>query len=1014
LALALLVLIVRQLAGNPTGDLIVGPDWRGPLYSLQIAGNMFFRIFQDLYFGTDFPFSYIELLLATAASPNPPFVNLMLVAIPIPLSALTAYLFTLTRIRRDEHFAVVAALLYSVNPLTVSRLYSVEVLMLWVYALLPLFLFFAIDFKKRRSILLAAFVLNLMFALRPQALDILALMLIGPLVSYLVPLSKLRTILQHEGKSLARAIGFLTLTFIPLSGIYVAKLFVSQTVSVTTSDVIYLYSNAGPWNALRLTGEPSFYHAIFDLNDPFSILSLVALVASLVLIASSFLLDRSNHAIRTWQYSFLATLSILTLAFVLRDALANFIVSSPVTGALRNPDKFLFALALPMSVVVAHALNSLRLRAPLRLIRIPQWNEMGKTLMIGLVIALILVQNYPLVTANLYSSQNQPSIRNSYWEDPQSWSRYSSVLDSLGTYRVLVLPYTYEIETAAKTILSAYSVVSIPPGEIGAKAGAVSYWSYLLDSVANNQSYIAYALKMGGIRYVLVDDYLAASIGRPVSLDANFLSNKVNANGIIDNYLYLPPSQLITILNSQRSIRFVETIFGLHIFENMLYEGNLFTGQLVYSSMGGSTNISALLNDSIMTSDQSVAQLASAKLVSPLTTLDNTTIAESRPQILPLSTNASTENIGPTVALANLAYTNSEIVFPSGPSGWASVDVVSPYGFAHQPSGVDQYNVFYKNSSGISTPVWSSQGFSDIILGGRNFPLAVYKSSVGGTSSLEGYSIGAQKENIPPSFNYSSLPGLHKGFKIYLDGLPVTLDLGFYFQLDNSTKLSFGMASYLVNPGSVSKIDVVIAANYVCQLANAKLLRGNLSYNSVQEGYTSSFQGITMGSNSQQYLFLTADNLSTCSGITAWLAPLGLIPRLERQTTQPLKVQDNGAEILATFASSGPSVLFLAYAFDSAWALSPTQGPIHFQCLGMNCFILQSTGTSLLVRFAKESIDPFLFSLAITAAIASLAYYFLWNVRWNPFHKKKVKVYQYQKAGSWEPVIEPQPCMDRN
>ncbi|OLD01365.1 MAG: hypothetical protein AUJ07_11460 [Crenarchaeota archaeon 13_1_40CM_3_53_5] len=1011
LALALFVLIVRQLAVHPSGDLIVGPDWRGPLYSLQVASNMFIQIFHDFYFGTDFPFSYTELLLGALASPNPALVNWILVAIPIPLSALTAYLFTLTRIRRDEYFAVVASLVYSVNPLTVSRLYSVEVLMLWVYALVPLFFFFVVDFKKRHSMVLAAIILNLMFALRPQAVDILALMLIGPLVFYLWPFSKLRAILRREGKSLARAIGFLIITFIPLNGPYIVKLLLSQTVGVSPSDVLYLYSNAGPWNSLRLAGEPSFYHAIFGFNDVFSIVNLVTLITGLVFIASSILTDRRNHTIRIWQYSFLAVLSLLTLTFFLRDALANFIVSSPVTGTLRNPDKFLFALVLPFSLIVAHGSNCLRLRASMR-IGIPQWNGISRILMVGLMIALVLMQNYPLVTTNLYSPQDQPSIRNSYWEDPQSWTRYNSVLDSLGTYRVLVLPYTYGVETAARTILSAYPIVSIPPGEIGAKTGAVSYWSYLLDAVANNQSNIAYAMKMGGIRFVLVDDHLAESIGHPVSLDAMFLNKKILANGIIDNYLYLPPGQLISILNSQQSIRYVATTFGLHIFENMLYEGDLFAGQLLYSSTGPSTHISGLLNDSIITEDQSVARLASAKLVSPLATLDNATIVESRPQILPLSINASTENIGSTTALGNLAFTNSTIVFPSGTPGWASIDVVSPYGFAHQPSGVDQYNIFYKNSSGISTPVWNNQGFNDIALGGRDFPLAAYKSSVGGSSSMEGYSIGAQKLGIPPSFNYSSFPGLHKGFKIYLDGLPVTLDLGFYFQLDNNkTRLLFGMVSYLVNPGSTGTIDVAITPDYPCQIANPKLLSNSLSYNSVQEGYVSNFQGIVMGSNSQQYLFVTADNLSTCSGITTWLAPTGLIPRLERRSIQPLKVHDNGAEIIATFGINGPSVLFLAYAFDSAWTPSSAPASIHFQCFGMNCFILQSTGTSLLIRFTKDSVGPLLLSLFITATIASLAYFLLWDVRWNPLSKKKANSVNIKEL---QPMGAPQPRMGTN
>jgi len=77
----------------------------------------------------------------------------------------------------------------------------------------------------------------------------------------------------------------------------------------------------------------------------------------------------------------------------------------------------------------------------------------------------------------------------------------------------------------------------------------------------------------------------------------------------------------------------------------------------------------------------------------------------------------------------------------------------------------------------------------------------------------------------------------------------------------------------------------------------------------------------------------------------------------------------------------------------------------------MNCFILQSTGTSLLIRFTKDSVGPLLLSLFITATIASLAYFLLWDVRWNPLSKKKANSVNIKEL---QPMGAPQPRMGTN
>ena len=973
---------MRQLLAGAGAALIVGPDWRGPLYSLKAGVDLFTQVFHQFYFGTDFPFNYADLILAIFASPAPALADWLLVAIPIPLSALTSYSFALRRIKRETRFAAVAALLYSLNPLTVSRLYSVEVLMLWVYALIPLFLLFAIDFKNRRSILIAAVILNLMIALRPQVLDILAITLIGPALYILVQPSRSRAFVQRDLRAVIRAFGLLALTFLAINGPYITKLFFSRTTSLSTADVIYLYSNAAPWNTFRLAGEPSFFHSIFGYYDLTSFANLLGLFLGLFLVASSLLSRRnSGRRIEMWQYSFLTVLALLTVVFLLRNAASDLIVSSAITGTLRNPNKFVFALALPFSLIASHGFSSIqdKISGNMPGFSVPQMRRsIAKMAVIGLIIGLAFSQAYPLLMANLYSPQNQPSVRNTYWESSQPWERYVSVFNSLGNYRTLILPYTYEVETASASLLSGYPIVSIPPGEIGAKTGAVDYWSYLLNAIADNQSDLAHVMEMGGIRYILVDDYLAPSIGRPISLDANRLDLQIPAIGRIDNYLYITPSQAMSTLNSQQSIQYLGRVSGIEIFENELYKGTLMGVQLVFSTEGH-TNIPILLNDSVVTSNLQVAQVAASRIISPSESLVSSSIQEVTPQILWGSLNGmASVNVEETLIKGNLAFTNSEIVFPARINGWADLEVISPYNFTRQSSGVDQYNLFYTSSSGAWVPVWNENGFNDIALAGHDFPLAIYKSSVKQNATLEGWSKGASTLTIPQYFGYSPSPGLHKGLRIYLDGSAVALNLAFAFQIQNAPKLPFGMASFTLDPGNIPKVDIAVAPTYRCEIHHMQLLVEGSTFTGFQEGYVDKFEGITLGSTSQVPFVVTADNLSACSGLTAWIAPTGFIPYLQNHVLQLSKVEDEAGEVSATSRGGRTGIVVLAYAYDEGWIPGSVQTSLHFPCLGMNCFVLGTVGTIIDFRFANGASGPILLFGTVIAGIASVAYYVFW------------------------------------
>ena len=1006
LVAALLVAVARQILVNANGGLLIGADWRGPIYSLQAAGSRFGQTYQDIYFGTDFPFGWAELALAVLAKPDPIAVNFLLVLLPIPVSSITCYYFALRRIRNKSIFAAIAGLAYAINPLTVSRIYTVEVLMLWVYALTPLFFMLTFGYRKSRSALASAILLNVMLALRPQSLYIVGFISLGLLIANLYPTNHVRTLLAADGKKILTAAIYFALTTVALNGVYLGKILISSAANPTSlAEVTYLYSNASPQSIFRLVGEPSFYHSLFGYYDLLNTLTILGIITLLVFLAISLNAMGKDRRIRDWGLVFLLILVILSIGHFSGTTWDQIMASSTVTAGLRNPDKFLFAMALPFSILFANGFDTLQRTLPSTIRKLstaPGYHALRDTLSsvkrkliipielgglrriflsarqklrspsfrggilpVAIVLALILLQNFPLVTANLLSQQNQVSLRNSYWVDPASWSRYNQLSQYIANYRTLILPFTYEVETAVDSWLTEYQIVSVPPGATGAETGALTYWSILLDSIVNNQSDIAYNLKLGGIRYIIVDQNQTSTLDRYVALDANNLNYLTQPRGRIDNYLYMEPSDIYNILSSQPYLRYVGDFSGLQLFENIEYSGRLFAAYLVYTSdqtMVG--NIPLLSNNAIPTSDSTLAKYATVTVYNATHPFDTSTIQMDAPQILVYPAASPNYHVSPTEISGNVGVTNVSITYNSAQPGWKNIEIISPYPLAVQPSGIDNYNLLYESGTGW-LPTWNATGFNDIFLNNEIIPIAVYKANTSGTGGLESFSAPVTAQP-PQRFNYSSVPGIHKGFTLYTGTGTISLNLSFRLVLEKLS-LVYNEVSFEASLAQNSLLDILVTPVNRCNISAPTLQTQSTTYSGFIDNRGISFQNVTLNP-SNSFFTLTGAGIGSCTDATAWLIPSGINSRLQQIPPVPYNITETPGNLRASISYNGPTVLVLSYAYDPSWTLAGENTAAHFSAFGMNSYVIDPPLPVLDFVFGKANLSSLLFAASGIAA----------------------------------------------
>jgi len=962
---------------------------------LQAAEALFTQIYHDIYFGTNFPFGFAEAGLALLQQPYPIAANFLLVLLPIPVSSITCYYLVLRRIRGDRIFAAVAGISYAINPLTVSRIYTVEVLMLWVYALIPLFFMLALEYKNPRSALASAIVLNLMLALRPQTLYIVGFIGLGLLLANLFPIDKIWMIIKRDSNIILKTAIYFVLTTIAFNGVYLGKIILSSTANPTsTAEVTYLYSNASPESIFRLVGEPSFYHSLFgyyDLTNPLTILGIISLLAFLAISLSSIGRDPK---IRAWALVFVFIFILLSIGHFVGVSWDQLIASTTITSGLRNPNKFLFAMALPFSILIANGFDTLRgtlsstrrrPTLPSRLYSLRRTLSSARqkirlrsfpagTISVAIVIALILLQNYPLVTADLLSQENQLSLRNSYWADPGSWSRYNQLSQYLSNYRTLILPFTYEVESAADSWLAGYQIVSVPPAETGAETGALTYWSILLDSIANDQSDIAYNLKVGGIRYVIVDQNQSSTLNRLVALEANNLNDLTQPKGRIDNYLYMEPDEIVKILSSQPSMRYLGDYSGLRLFENIEYSGRLFGAYLAYTADPTiATNIPLLSNDAIPTSDPTLAKYATATVFNATHPFDTSTIQLDTPQILIYPAASTSSRIWPTEISGNLAMANISIAYNSAQPGWKNVEIVSPYPLAVQPSGINNYNLLYATGAGW-VPTWNASGFNDIFVDNQTIPIAVYKANISGAGGLESYSAPLLSQP-PQSFNYSSLPGIHKGFTFYTGTRPVALTLSFRLVLDRESFV-YNMISYQASLSQNSSFRILITPVDHCEISSGTLQTQNFAYVGVVDYHGISFQNVTMTPTDTSFI-VSGEGISSCSDAVAWLIPGRIYSGLQQTVPVPSSITETPGSLKASLTYNGPEVLVLTYAYDPSWTLAAAGTTAHFNAFGMNGFLLEAPASALDFVYAGANSSIQLFAASGVAAALLVAFFFL-------------------------------------
>ena len=1048
LVVSLLVIVARQILVNSNSGLLVGADWRGPVYSLQAAGSRFTQIYQNLYFGTDFPFGWAELGIALLAKPNPIVANFLLVLLPIPVSSITCYYFMLRRIKNNHVLAGIAGLAYAINPLTVSRIYTVEVLMLWVYALIPLFFMLAFEYRKSGSALASAILLNVMLALRPQSLYIVGFISLGLLLANLYPTNNIRTILTRDGKKILTTTVYFVLTTVALNGVYLGKILISNAANPTSlAEVTYLYSNASPQSIFRLVGEPSFYHSLFGYYDLLNPLTILGIVTLLPYLAISLNTMGKASKIRDWGLVFLFIFILLSIGRFYGTSWDQIMASSTVTGGLRNPDKFLFAMALPFSILLANGFDTLRRVLPsirertllrgyynlrdlfssakpklnlspqlLTLFRIfssarlvlRSFSLPAGTISVIIVIGLILLQNFPLVTANLLSQQNQVSLRDSYWVDPASWGRYNQ-LSQYFAYRTLVLPFTYEVETALDSWLSGYQIVSVPPGQTGAENGALTYWSMLLDSISNNQSDLAYNLKLGGIRYVVVDQNQSSTLNRIVALDATNLNYLTQVRGRIDNYLYMEPNELFNILNSQPYLRYLGDYSGLQLFENIEYSGKLFGAILAYTSdQTIIRDIPLLSNNALPTSDPALAKYATITVFNATHPFEASSIQLNSPQILIYSGASISSRTSPTMISGKLGIANISLTYNSAQPGWKNIEIVSPYPLAVQPSGIDDYNLLY--ASGASwVPTWNATGFNDIVLNNQLTPIAVYKTNTTGTGGLESFSAPLMAQP-PQRFNYSSAPGIHKGFSLYVGTGSTSLSLSFRLLLEK-LEFVYNAVPFEANLSQNNILDILVTPVNNCRIRAPTLETQNTTYSGTLNNLNISFYNVTLKAPSS-FFTVTGAGISSCSDAIAWLIPTIVKPSLEQNIPLPSETSETSGSLQASISSKGPATLVLAYAYDPSWTLVNENTTAHINAFGMNGFILDPPSPLLRFVFNKRDLSVQLFTASSIATILLGSLFFMTQLSLKRTVRRSVSR-SYRFLLRYSPILTDHPSLQR-
>jgi len=376
----------------------------------------------------------------------------------LPIAFMAMYIFVRNCLK-SFWSRLFSSFLFSLNPLTVGEFVNGSTWMI-SYAIFPLILYFLLrifDARATRDAILYGLCISILISLSEGPLWAL-LCIFSPI--FFTIFSKLLGAPEISLKRLFK-VSILVFTFILIGfALHLPKihntLFLQQLllqpqfIASYLEDIKFCYSKAVPQNLLRLAGNAGSPMGALGYNNIawWTILGIV-----IPMIAFIPLINRKKEMF-SFDLSFSLMVCLITLFIFLTHERITYplFLKFPALFSLRNPKNLMYPLAFGLSFLFGRGLDDL--------LNLAKKFESRKRFFIQLL--LIIIVGSSLVTYVCYpllgGDMGLGKVRGDSYIVPASYYKAINVLreNSEGAefYRVLWLPYTYQVQTRIVNVVS--------------------------------------------------------------------------------------------------------------------------------------------------------------------------------------------------------------------------------------------------------------------------------------------------------------------------------------------------------------------------------------------------------------------------------------------------------------------------------------------------------------------------------------------------------------------------------
>lgn len=413
-----------------------------------------------------------------------------------PIAFLTSY-FLLRHFKFKTLSAIVGALLYSVNPVTISSFTAGGIGQLVTFAVFPLFIIYVHKlledgrFRIRYVAiigLISILIWNIYVAFWYGTLVLIPFFLILFLFGNIRRIATLRLI---------PVLVILAIIFVP-GNLILANIEenVSKEKVSVVKDAEYTFSNSNFRNVIRLAGNAGSPQISLDYNrvNDFTVLGLLLAVIAISSVIFVRYVPQHNRTSTLIIISSMVSL-IVTIGFILlMRSYPNLVDYNSIFASLRNPEKLQYPLTFSFVILATYGFEQLLERFGRM--------EIIRHLVILVMFFAILFYNYPALDGTL----GLKKVRGEGYVIEDKYYKLSDVLAKIdneySAHRFMILPWEYETSLRINNENPNFFGMQLGSELSGLNAQEFKSVLELINSDSNNK---AKALALFDVKYLVVD-----------------------------------------------------------------------------------------------------------------------------------------------------------------------------------------------------------------------------------------------------------------------------------------------------------------------------------------------------------------------------------------------------------------------------------------------------------------------------------------------------------------------------